>query len=139
MSCIIGKEPFIAYTNSKCSAARSRKRRTAGKHQRKTYGPAKGPGMHIEILILIESPKSLFLAMQLIQNNNGHHFKHHHRTYILDICQNLISETILTISQNTCFLYNFCLTVTICGKLSCRTNYHDNEFCSCIECRYKGE
>ena len=35
------------------------------------------------------------------------------------------------------FLHNFSLTVTSWAKVSCQSNYSYNEFCRCIECRYK--
>ena len=35
------------------------------------------------------------------------------------------------------FLHNFTLTVAIWAKVSWHSNCHYNEFCRCIECRYK--
>ena len=48
-----------------------------------------------------------------------------------------IFKTYAAWSFNAIFLHNFSLTVTSSAKVSCYSNCHYNEFCCCIECRYK--
>ena len=48
-----------------------------------------------------------------------------------------ISKTYVAWRFYAMFLHNFSLTVTFWAKVSWHLNSHYNEFCRCIECRYK--
>ena len=67
-----------------------------------------------------------------------------HRTYVLDICKNRLSEAILKHIQNICFFKVLIqYSCIICDyllplKQKFRDSHcHYNEFSRCIECRYK--